>query len=274
MRIAVAGSSSIATTSDAATISTRAGGAPFGRCSAIASGRADEQDVDVARVDGRERARDDFTRARGRRPSRRSRSRSTRIRFQLLDVEDLASSVLTAIAAHGVREPRRTTVRAKRMRRRLETHVRRLARPGRRSAHLALRDGHRVELLGDRDREVERPQGRPTGVEFLGFAVALGRVVVDAALRTQTGAVGPAQGRGREFEQQGVAHQRLEVDRCRRRADRSRLRGAWRSNSSSTCTDAVPVTGARQRLHAACHGAAIRRAPRCHRRPVRGCPRR
>src|SRR5690348_1541133 len=58
----------------------------------------------------------------------------------LFDVEDLTSSIPTAIAAHGVREPRRATVGAQRMRGRREAHVCRLARAGRRSAHLALRD--------------------------------------------------------------------------------------------------------------------------------------
>ncbi len=52
----------MSTTSDAARISTRAGATPPGRCGAIASGRPDEQDVDVAFLDRSERARDDLTR--------------------------------------------------------------------------------------------------------------------------------------------------------------------------------------------------------------------
>src|SRR5438270_9478227 len=76
---------------------------------------------------------------------------------------------------------------------------------------LILRFGTAMDwLLGD--LEVERPQGRPPGVEFLGAAFAGGGVSIDAALRAEAGAVLAAQGPGRQLEQQRVAHERLEVD--------------------------------------------------------------
>ncbi len=65
-------------------------------------------------------------------------------------------------------------------------------------------------LLGD--LQVERPQGRPTGVEFNAAALAGREVPVDAAVGTQAGTIDPAQRSGRKVEQQRVADQRFEVD--------------------------------------------------------------
>src|SRR3954452_2047595 len=113
--------------------------------------------------------------------------------FALLDVEDLAASVPTAVAAHGVREPGRAAIGAQGVCRRLDSHVRRFARTSRRATHLALRDGHDG---APRDLEVERPQGRPPGVEFFGAAVARRVVAVGPALGTQPGAVLAAERRG------------------------------------------------------------------------------
>src|ERR1700730_14442781 len=61
---------------------------------------------------------------------------------------------------------------------------------------LILRFGTAMDwLLGD--LEVERPQGRPPGVEFFGSAVARGFVSIDTALRTQARAVLAAERCGR-----------------------------------------------------------------------------
>src|SRR5262249_16551888 len=60
--------------------------------------------------------------------------------------------------------------------------------------------------------EGERPQGRPTWGEFFGFAVAPRRVSGDAARWAQARAVGTAQRRGRQLQEQRVAQEWFEVD--------------------------------------------------------------
>src|SRR5207342_980531 len=62
------------------------------------------------------------------------------------------------------------------------------------------------------DLEVERPQGRPPGVGLDAAAVARRDVAVGAAARAQPGAVGSAQRRGRQLQEQRVAHEGFEVD--------------------------------------------------------------
>src|SRR5262245_25613281 len=62
------------------------------------------------------------------------------------------------------------------------------------------------------DLEVERPQGRPTWVEFFGCAAARRDVAVDAARWAEARAVGTAQRRGRQLKEQRVAQEWFEVD--------------------------------------------------------------
>ena len=181
MRTAAAGSSSIAITSDAASTSTRVGQRAAGQ---VRGDRVGHRRRAARRRRARpRRAAPPATISAGARSPpiassaitgvtaspRRSRAPCASRQRRSLDVENLPTSVVTTVAAHRVRELRRAAVRAQRVRARDEPHVGGLARAGRGTTHLALRDSHRSTPVRS---QLERPQGRPAGVDLRGDALA------------------------------------------------------------------------------------------------------
>ena len=156
VRTAAAGSSCIAMTSDAASISTRGGRRAAGQVRARSRRRGPTSRMSTSHASTAASAPATISAGARSPPIASIAITGGTSRFSLLDVEDLAASVPTAVAAHRVGEPRRAAVRAQRVCRGREPHVRRLARTGRRAAHLALRDGHGFAA----PREIVRSRGQ------------------------------------------------------------------------------------------------------------------
>ena len=91
------------------------------------------------------------------------------------------------------------------------------------------------------DLEIERPQGRPSGIEFGGAAFARGRVAIDAAAWAQPGAVVLAQRRVGKVEEYVLTHHRGQIDLVARDLDRVLVLWCCWNSSSTTETD-VPST--------------------------------
>ena len=144
-------------------------------------------------------------------------------------------------------------VRAQRVRRAGEPHVRRLARAGRGAAHLALRDGHRDAP----ELRARATAGPPTG----GRARRCRSRTPCRCDRRRSSGTGPAQSSG------------TAARRAARGRSASRTSGSRSTMSSSRPVrlavervglvqlvdvhrDRRPRPAARQRLHAACHGAS------------------
>ena len=145
-RTAAAGSSSMAITSGASRISTPAGGCPSGRCAASTSAGPTSR-MPTAHASTAFSAPATISAGARSPPIASIAITGGTVRSSLLDVEDLPASIPPTVATHHVGKPRRAAVRAQRMRRGRKPHVCRLARAGRRAAHLALRDGHGSQLL-------------------------------------------------------------------------------------------------------------------------------
>src|SRR6266508_764269 len=135
---------------------------------------------------------------------------------RLVNLNDLAATVVPAVLADRVRQLRLPALWAGRVGRCSRLPVR-AAMPGLGARRLPLGDGHLFLLSGlcpaapvlarpDRP-EVEPCQARPARIDGTLLVAAVGHVQVGAALLAEPGAVGPAQRGGREGQHDRVPGQ-------------------------------------------------------------------